>query len=271
MNTGKRYFKITNEHEIHHGFKYESGLNILDGEFNENGSCVPGRLYFCKPKHILKYVEFGIYLREVYVSPTYLKNENNLHFKCVKDDDKFGANMIYLGQRYDLSNPKTFQYLESLGANIKQNASRILYWASEKGFIDVIKYLINLSVDHKVDNEYPLRLACKYGHLNLVKYLIECGSNFRIYNDCPLRWSAEYGHYKIFKYLVNLGADINSESNYSLSYASKNNHKKIIKYIHHISEIIDLKSDIEKLMDLLDIKDEIISKQNKIIKLLKNN
>ncbi|AVL95253.1 ankyrin repeat protein [Moumouvirus australiensis] len=232
MDIYKCYFKITNEHEIHHNHKYETGLNILDGEFNEIGSCVSGRLYFCKPKHILKYIEHGIYLREVFIDPTHLKNTNNLELKCIKDDDKFGANMIYLGQRYNLSDPKTFQFLESLGVNISQNTSRILYWASEKGFIDIIEYLINSGIDHKVDNEYSLRLACKHGHFNLVKYLIECGSNFRIFNDCALRWSAEYGHYEIFKYLIQLGCDLNSESDYALKYASKNNHKEIIEYIH---------------------------------------
>ncbi|AKI78773.1 hypothetical protein [Acanthamoeba polyphaga mimivirus] len=48
-------------------------------------------------------MDYGIYLREVYL-PTY-----NPAFKMIKDPagDKYGANMIVLGKRHDLRDPKT--------------------------------------------------------------------------------------------------------------------------------------------------------------------
>lgn len=39
VNTDNIYYKITNINENHHGYQYKNGLNVLDKEFNYNGSC----------------------------------------------------------------------------------------------------------------------------------------------------------------------------------------------------------------------------------------
>jgi hypothetical protein len=48
------YYKITNKDEIHNGYKYKDGLNILEGDFNEDikQDCVNGGLYFTTADHI---------------------------------------------------------------------------------------------------------------------------------------------------------------------------------------------------------------------------
>ena len=102
------YYKITNEKENHHGFQYVNGLNILKDEFNDdpNQSCCKGGFYFTDIANIFKFISYGIYVREV-ILPI-----SNTNFKIIKDDDKWRANMIILGKRYDLYSVETFKYLK---------------------------------------------------------------------------------------------------------------------------------------------------------------
>jgi hypothetical protein len=87
----KLFFKITNAKENHNGFQYVDGLNILDKEFQEEGSCVEGGLYFTDVQHIFDFLDYGIYLREI-ILPF-----NDPNFKCVKDKtNKWRANMMIL-------------------------------------------------------------------------------------------------------------------------------------------------------------------------------
>ena len=110
--TNKKYFKITNEQENHNGYQYVDGLNVLNMPFAEEGSCVPGGFYFTDAENILFYLSYGIYLREISLP------ETDPDFKMVKDpeDDKWRANKIILGKRYNLSDISTFEYLIQQGA-----------------------------------------------------------------------------------------------------------------------------------------------------------
>ncbi|AAV51126.1 putative ankyrin repeat protein [Mimivirus Bombay] len=164
----KLYFKITNKDECHHGFQYEDGLNILDNEFNDNpkDSCVPGRLYFTEIHHMHKYLEFGIYLREVYLPI------DNPSFRMIRDSsgDKYGANMIVLGIKRDLRDKKTWEYLVSKGINLYENNA--LNWASKYGFLEIVKLIMENKINcyfGKAKKAY--QLAITYGHTDVVDFL----------------------------------------------------------------------------------------------------
>ncbi|AAV50298.1 putative ankyrin repeat protein [Acanthamoeba castellanii mimivirus] len=264
----KIYFKITNDKECHNGFQYKDGLNILQEKFNDNleDSCVPGRLYFTKPKHILKYLDYGIYLREIYL-PT-----DNPDFKMIRDPtgDKYGANMIILGERRDLRNPDTWkymvskgvdiraeddyavkwasknghlkvvEYLVSLGADIKSDGDYAVRWASENGHIDVVKYLVSQNADIRADNDYAVKWASSNGHLEVVKYLVSQGANIREQNDYAIRLASQYGHLEVVKYLISLGADIRADNDCAVRLASENGHIEIVNYL--ISQGADIRA-----------------------------
>ena len=74
------YYKITNSTENHNGYQYKDGLNILQEPFAETGSCCPGGFYFTDIDHILKFLSYGIYLREITLPI------NDSDFKMVRDD-----------------------------------------------------------------------------------------------------------------------------------------------------------------------------------------
>ncbi|AGF85745.1 repeat protein [Moumouvirus goulette] len=225
--SSKLYFKIINEIECHHGFQYVDGLNILQEKFNNNpkDSCVPGRLYFSKPKYMCKYLDFGVYLREIYL-PT-----DNPKFKMIKDPsgDKYGANMIILGKRRDLKDIETWKYMISVGVDIYINDNYALKWASTIGYLEIVKYLVESGADIHVDDDYALKWASNNGHLEVVKYLVENGAKDNY--GYALVWASEGGHLEIVKCLIENGANIHALDDKAFRLASKNGHFEIVKYL----------------------------------------
>ena len=195
------YFKITNSTENHHGFQYSDGLNVLIDKFNDNPtySCCKGGLYFTNVENIFKFLNYGIYLREV-ILPT-----NNPDFRMIKDPqgDKWRANMIILGKRYDLYSTETFKYLIENGADIHAEDDFALRWSAEKGHLDVVKFLVENDANIHVENDYALRLSAYNGHLDVVKGLVDKGANIHAENDYALRLSAQNGHLDVYNFLKN--------------------------------------------------------------------
>src|SRR5580704_11081624 len=152
--TEPRYFKITNEIENHHGFQYVTGLNVLEEEFNDDPakSCCKGGLYFTDAKNIFKFLEYGIYLREVQLPI-------NPDLKIVKDNtgDKWRANMIILGERYELSQKETFQLLIESGADVHADNDFALRRSAGNGHLEVVRLLIELGANVHADNNYALQ------------------------------------------------------------------------------------------------------------------
>ena len=135
------YYKITNKKENHHGFQYSDGLNILIDDFNNdpNQSCCKGGLYFTDAENIFEFLDYGIYLREITL-PT-----SDQNFCMVKDKNKWRANMVILGKRYELSNVDTFKLLIGKGADIHADNDYALRWSAEKGYLEVVNLLKSLS------------------------------------------------------------------------------------------------------------------------------
>ena len=215
------FFKITNKDEYHYDFQYVDGFNKLKGQFNgnEDSSCAPGRLYFTKPKHIFKFASYGEYLRDIYLP---VDNED---FLMVKDPngDKYGANMIILGERRSLFDVETIKYAISKGACLTKYVGYVKDWAFNHGAWNIIEYLINEDLVEKRDivtmynkiyrkvsfetfinmlkyyNIQPDDLnkiinklflcACKGNSVEIVKFLVEKSANIHHQNDRSLFFS----------------------------------------------------------------------------------
>uniref|UniRef100_A0A6G6ACT1 Ankyrin repeat-containing protein n=1 Tax=Borely moumouvirus TaxID=2712067 RepID=A0A6G6ACT1_9VIRU len=204
------YFKITNEKECHNGFQYVDGLNILQGEFNNNpkASCVPGRLYFSDSENICKFLNYGVYLREVTL-PT-----DNSDFQMLKDPEgnKYGACMIILGDKHDLRDPDTWKFMISVGINIHAYNYYALKWASFHKYLKVLQFLVENGADIHVDNDYSLRCALNNDHFEMVKYLVEKGANIHVNNDYSLIMACKNGNFEMAKYLIEKGVNVNAKS-----------------------------------------------------------
>ena len=220
------YFKITNSAENHHNFQYVNGLNVLKDKFNDDPSesCCPGGLYFTNAENIFKFLDYGIYLREITL-PT-----ENPDFRLVADDDKWRANMIILGERRDLSNIDTFKYLITQGANIHTSDNYALAWSARKGYLDIVRLLVNSKVDINAGEDLALVLAAQSGHLDVVQFLVEHGANIHSRNNGALRWSVVRGHLNILQYLIKKGVNVGYDNNCVLLWAAQEGHADIAQY-----------------------------------------
>ena len=231
------YYKITNKTECHNGFQYVDGLNILDKPFERDGSNVAGGLYFTTAKYIFNFLYRGCYLREI-----------TLPKDCqwVRDWswNKFRADKIILGKKYDLADPFTFQLLLERGADVHASGDRALIWASKNGYGEIVKLLVDAGANIYADGNCALWWASKHGNLEIVKYLVKSGAHigncyiidylndgilennpeiFKYFvenitdiykiNDCVLKYALEYGHLKVVEYLNNLKNDVNNLKN----------------------------------------------------------
>ena len=217
------YYKITNETECHNGYQYVDGLNILDKIFEQNGSCVKGGLYFTTIDHIIKFLHYGINLRVITLPEdcTYVIDNN----------DKYRADKIILGAKYSLTDPETWQLLVERGADILLNNNYAVQWASEYGFLAVVKFLVNKGADIRANNDYALRMASANGHLAIVKFLLKKGANIHASNDVPLQWASKYGYTVVVKYLLEKGANIHAGDDFALKLASREGHLETAQHL----------------------------------------
>ena len=56
---GTIFYKIVRSDLIHHGFKYQLGLNVDTKQFNPSGSCESGGLYFTNINNLLDFCYCG--------------------------------------------------------------------------------------------------------------------------------------------------------------------------------------------------------------------
>ena len=90
-----------------------------------------------------------------------------------------------------------------------------LYRASEKGFIDICKFLLQKGarINYTKDNSfYPLAGAAAENNIEVVKFLLETGADINAYEITTISaigYASSKGAYETVKYLIEQGADIN--------------------------------------------------------------
>ena len=105
--SNKTFYKITNKLEIHNGFKYNPGLNILTETFIKTPECGPGGLYFTDKKNIKLYYDLGVYIREVEIP-------KDAQVVALDNNNKYKADKLILKKRYTLYSAKTQQLFRLL-------------------------------------------------------------------------------------------------------------------------------------------------------------
>jgi len=206
-----QYYKITNREEIHHGFPYQDGLNVLKEPFNddEQKSCVAGGFYFSDKQNIKNFFSYGSNLRIIYL-PT-----EDRDFKMVKDPagDKWRANKIIFGEKHSLYNPGTYKLLDLcisdnkdlptraaiegnidfLMNQIEQNYnSDVIDHASANGHIDILQWCQD-SITPFFHTENAMDLASDNGHVNVLQWWKDSGLKL-LYTDDAMDSASRNGH-----------------------------------------------------------------------------
>ena len=105
--------------------------------------------------------------------------------------------------------------------------------ASWRGYLDVVKLLINLGADISIDNNDAIITASRQGRLSMVELLIELGADVHAQNNLAIieASASGRGNLSMVKLLIENGADVHAQNNQSIIWASCNDHLSVVKLL----------------------------------------
>lgn len=82
----------------------------------------------------------------------------------------------------------------------------------EYGKLDLYKWLcflspLNIRIDFNDTKDESLIIASEHGFLDVVKYLVENGANIHADDESALEWAIIENNYDVVKYLIDKGAN----------------------------------------------------------------
>jgi Ankyrin repeats (3 copies) len=205
----KTYFKFTNKHEKHYGFQYKDGLNTDTIAFDDNPESPwsKGGLYFADLKYIMKFIDYGIQIREVKVP----ENE-----KVIKQDNKYRAHSIILGKKWDV-----LDFIKHFDITFTNWDSAAL-----NGFLEIVKWLHSNRTEGCTKNS--MDFAAMNGHLEIVKFL-----HLNRTEGCTtyaMNWATQSGHLDVVQWLhCNRTEGCTSRA---MDYAAERGHLEVVKWLH---------------------------------------
>jgi hypothetical protein len=110
------------------------------------------------------------------------------------------------------------------------NKNKLLFESSKIGELALVIRSLKSGANIYGYYDDALGLASQKGHLEIVKYLVENVGNIH-FKDNALKMASENGHLETVKYLVEAGADIHAENDRALKFAKINRHLEIVKYL----------------------------------------
>jgi hypothetical protein len=186
------FYKITTKNENHRGYQYKDGVNVLDCPFEEQGSCVPGGLYFASEFHIHNFIGLGEWLRII-------KIPKGIRIVQDRSDDyvKYRASSIILCEKYPLYAKETAEKFPFLLKN-KNYFQRGFTYACVNGLMDLAEWCVDNGGDDL--NECFLE-SCKNKQLKMAKFCFNNGANNVKY--------AIPSTIEIAEWLIEIGKNIN--------------------------------------------------------------
>ena len=84
------------------------------------------------------------------------------------------------------------------------NKVKVLIFAAEKGYLELVRAMVERGANIHVQDNYALRITAEEGHLAIVKYLVEQGANIHAQDDYALRMAEKYHQQEVVKYIQNI-------------------------------------------------------------------
>jgi hypothetical protein len=187
------FFKITNSDEIHHGFPYKDGLNILDKPFQKKGSCVAGGLYFTDLQSLHHFYPYGVWIRVIIIPDG---------AQIVKDPDmsggeKWRSDKIILGYKYPLYDLETIKKF-----NLKID-NHYVKKVCELGKVEILEWWKNSGLELKYPTDV-LNVASRWGQVEVLEWWKNSGLELK-YSVDALNWASESGHINVLEWWKNSG------------------------------------------------------------------
>ena len=137
-----KFYKLTNELELHNGFHYVDGLNIDTQKFYPFNQCSSGGLYFTELNKIGMWISYGdqnmTYIREVEILDDSLVHVEN---------NKFKANKFYLHPKVSLKDFEQWNNLEFCKLAVQQNGFALKYISEEKQTEEICSTLFECKLE----------------------------------------------------------------------------------------------------------------------------
>ncbi|UYV70654.1 hypothetical protein LAZ67_8000179 [Cordylochernes scorpioides] len=193
-------------------------------------------------------------------TPAHLASQNG-HLDSIKILYKYGAKTSYMDSRgltvlchaIFHNHIDIVKFILTQEPHVDCSVGRCgfnsLHTASEKGFLEIVNYLIhkNTNVNAKNDKKWTaLHAASSNGHLKIVEVLILNGANVNAKwasGATPLQLATENGNLEIINVLLKNGAQVNAADKYDrapLHYAAKDGHENIAKTLLKHNAHIDI-------------------------------
>ena len=143
-----------------------------------------------------------------------------------------------------------------------------LHLASEKGYVTVVKILIDKRADVDIKDKWgrnPLHYASKIGHLDIVKILIDRGVDINVkdkWDRTALHYVSERGHLDTVKLLVEYGACLNSLDKDGNKPIDLSKNEEIKEYLSNAKQMMD-KRDIHSYFWVMVYNHPSIKRKNK--------
>lgn len=121
------------------------------------------------------------------------------------------------------------KYLLHIGVDVHSYDEAALHNACTSGYIEIVKILHQKGANI-TDSELLMR-ACRKGHVDVVRYLVEQGENIQLDETDALIESCQYGHLNVIQYLIEQGANIHRYNEQALWEACVYGDVQIIQYL----------------------------------------
>ncbi|AVG45762.1 ankyrin repeat protein [Acanthamoeba polyphaga mimivirus] len=231
------YYKLTNTNEYNHGsflkdgffaiknFDDEIPINNFDYSSDYAKNNGHDKIFFRDITNIFDdlYCRDNRYLRHIHLPITHPK------FNLVSNvNGEYWSNMIILGEKMDLTKVETFEYLESLGANINAGNNRAFNWACSGGHLEIIEYLFSKGINISCCNSLSFNDAIRYGKYEVVKFLINHGM---MINSYCFSVACQSNRTNMVKLLVDKGVDYKSNINHCFNLVCFYGNLKLVKYL----------------------------------------
>ncbi|AAV50551.1 putative ankyrin repeat protein [Acanthamoeba castellanii mimivirus] len=168
----KIYFKFTTEKDEIDGV-YKDGLNIY------KTSNTITNISSDNKKEGITYLDPSKSARCLYRDAKYLrivrlhKDTVSVKQDYLNDNGRFWADKLYLGKRFELSDPFTIMYMIKMGYNVRERDDYMLEWACAGNFTEVARYLLKIGANPGTNKYACFESAVRNGNYDMVKLLLE--------------------------------------------------------------------------------------------------
>ncbi|XP_066946832.1 putative ankyrin repeat protein RF_0381 [Macrobrachium rosenbergii] len=153
-----------------------------------------------------------------------------------------GENLV---EEAEKGNLKTVKDLLSRGADVGYGGGMPLWYATNGGHIDIVKYLLDSGANPDGHESLHFKgsivaLAAGHNRLDILDLLLAAGASVRTekHGTDILHRAAENGQLQAIRKLIQAGADVNFDNGYALLTAAKNGHLEVVK------ELVKARADV---------------------------